>query len=273
MKDSIRQHRFILSANSDIGVAMALQWIRAGHRVSGTYRSENENAVTLQKHGVSLTRCDVLEESEIDLAIESTKDKWDVLILAPGTLEPIGKFDEVDFDEWEKSIRVNLLGPLRFLQKALPTANFDSRGDPCVISFAGGGVNGPTVRYSSYTLAKVAMVKAMELFDAEFPNIRWISLGTGWVDTKIHRQTLAAEHLAGDNYDKTLENLQSGNTVPMEKVVRFTDWLIEQPAARVSGRNFSVSADPIDDENWVSSMLESNPHHHKLRRYGYEMNS
>ena len=95
--------------------------------------------------------------------------------------------------------------------------------------FAGGGTNGAVEHYSAYTISKIASIKVCELLAAEYPEHVFFALGPGWVDTKIHEQTLMAGPMAGRNHQKTRSILRGGEAVPMKTVVEAINTLMATP--------------------------------------------
>jgi NAD(P)-dependent dehydrogenase (short-subunit alcohol dehydrogenase family) len=219
---------------------------------------------------IKLFSCDLLDRSSVESACTQIKQmcpQWDVLVLAPGNLEPIGNFRDVDFDAWEDGIQINLLRQLRIVHRLLPNRNVHAGQEPAVLFFAGGGTNNAVLNYSSYTLSKIALIKMCELLDAEILDTRFLIVGPGCVKTKIHEPTLRlGEQAAGQNYQRTVERLQNNECTPMEAVVEFCHWLITTPSQGVRGRNFSVVADPWHSERLLQE-LEADPHMYKLRRH------
>jgi NAD(P)-dependent dehydrogenase (short-subunit alcohol dehydrogenase family) len=138
---------------------------------------------------------------------------------------------------------------------------------PSIVFFAGGGSNGAPVNYSAYTIAKIALTKMCELLDAENPDCRFSILGPGWVDTKIHQETLRAGHAAGNNFERTQAMIAEGGWVPMEKVLDCVEWVLESPRETVGGRNFSVAHDAWDSPE-LDGKLNADGNMYKLRRYG-----
>jgi FkbM family methyltransferase len=257
----------ILSASSDIGTALARHWRARGWEVAGTFRTPSTAVDELHAAGVKLVRCDLADRAAVDDACRLLCEfgVWDALVLCPGTLEPVGPFTDCGFDGWEDSLRINLLAPLRVVQGLLPARN---RGaDPGVLFFAGGGTNSATPNYSAYTTAKIALVKACELLDAEVPDTRFVIPGTGWVRTKIHEATLRAGDRAGDNYHRTREKLAGDECTPLARVLEFCDWALTAPRAAVSGRNFSVPHDRWGGPE-LTEWLAREPGAYKLRRAG-----
>ena len=258
----------VIAASSDIGANLCKHWRGKGWKVAGTFRSASPNVEELQRtHNVELFPCDLLNPDSIKnscSALANTCPNWDVLTFAPGLQDPIGFFEQVDFEKWEQGVNVNLLKPLEILHRLLPYRNREKK--PTVLFFAGGGTNNAVVRYSSYTLSKIALIKMCELLDAEMPDTRFVIVGPGWVKTKIHVSTVNAKEAAGANFHRTLEKFQKGDWIPMEKVVECCTYLVTTPCDAISGRNFSVASD-----SWGTIDLEqaliSNPEMYKLKRH------
>ncbi|HAF94603.1 MAG: hypothetical protein A2X34_10715 [Elusimicrobia bacterium GWC2_51_8] len=258
----------IISASSDIGTAMCRRWRKKGLEISGTYRTESAALDKLRRIGVKLVSCDLQNEEEINEAcsyLKSACPGWDALILCPGTQSPIGSFIETDFGDWEKSVKVNLISQLNIVRRLLPDRNKNNSLGACVLFFAGGGTNTATVNYSAYTVSKIALIKMCELLDAEIHDSRFAIVGPGWVETKIHNETLKAGKKAGNNYAKAKNKLLHGTFTPMNKVLDCCDWIINSPREIVSGRNFSVVSDMWGD-SLLSEKLKAQPDMYKLRR-------
>ncbi|HWB11906.1 MAG TPA: SDR family oxidoreductase [Pirellulales bacterium] len=260
--------RIVISATSDIGRALAVNWLAAGCEVHGTYRTPGATVDELTNAGAGVLRCDLADAASIRGAGEELRQRapdWDVLVLAAGTIEPIGPFAECDFDQWSTSVQVNFTGQMHLLRELLPARR--RGGEPLALFFAGGGTNNATVNYSAYTLAKVALIKAVELLAAEMGDCRFSIVGPGWVNTKIHQATLAAGPRAGDAYHRTLDKVATDDWVPMDRVVECCNWLVQAPGEVVSGRNFSTAFDAWGDER-LDKLLRNDPDMYKLRRAG-----
>ncbi len=261
----------VMAASSDIGASLCKHWSSKNWTLAGTFRNFSPQVEELQKvHGVQLFPCDLLNQESIRASCSGLAgicSNWDVLVVAPGHQEPIGFFTDVDFEKWEQGIAVNLLKPLEFVHRLLPYRNRQRR--PTVLFFAGGGTNNAVVRYSSYTLSKIALIKMCELLDAETPDTRFVIVGPGWVKTKIHTATVNAKESAGSNFNKTLEKFQRGDWIPMEKVVECCTYLVTTPCNAISGRNFSVAFDPWGTEE-LEQALMNNQEMYKLKRYQNE---
>lgn len=268
-----KSSRVIVSISSDIGYNLAKDWLRQGFDVSGTYRKKNDYCDELVQMGATLFQCDLSDKLSIDTAINSLKGlkKWDALIIATGAQEPIGEFLKCNIDDWAKSIEINFTNQLRFFHGLYENRMINSSVFPTFFLFAGGGTNNATVNYSAYTISKIASIKIIELLDAEIQDVSFSILGPGWVKTKIHKATLDAKDLAGENYFKTIDMLSENGDLcyPMEQVIKCCNWIIDSPRELVSGRNFSAVHDPW--ENKEIELIKKDQNNFKLRRFGNDL--
>lgn len=260
----------IISASSDIGFALSKHWLSREWKVFGTYRTSSSETKELLDQDVYLTHCDLSQEASISKACKELRDKcprWDVLVLAPGKIDPIGPFLSSDFSEWEESIQVNFTSQLRVVHELLEIRKNDGVFSPLVLFFAGGGTNNATVNFSAYTVSKVALIKICELLAEEIDNTRFAIIGPGWVKTKIHKQTLRAGEKAGTSYHQTLNKYKSEDWTPMQRVLDCCDYMVFAPKEVISGRNFSVVYDAWNT-NELENALISDSNMYKLRRSG-----
>ena len=262
---------FIVSISSDIGTQLALHYLEKGATVCGTYRTKCPPALT-GKSGVRTIQCDIAQPNcteEIATFFSGSGLRWDIFISCVGQLAPVGLFFETAFETWSESVNTNSMAQLRALHAAYP---FRHDGQIChTVFFAGGGTNNPFHAYSAYCLGKIALIKMCELLDDEAPDLNAFIVGTGWVRTKIHEQTLAAGARAGGNHAATAAFLDdpTKTSTRFEEIAAMIDWGVAQGRAVAGGRNFSVVHD-----NWrnggtqLASALRADLHKFKLRRHG-----
>lgn len=252
----------IAGIDSAIGEIIAANLIKEAWSVWGTSR----RAETINT-GNSFF-CDFSDGNSIDkcasLIIQNCP-KIDLLIIAIGVLDPIGKFQGIDFDKWEECFYINCVGPLRLINRLIPILRM--KPNSLVLTFAGGGINSSPERYSSYTLSKVALTKSMELLSTEEPDIRFVSLGTGWIDTPIHKQTVNAGDSAGIVGSETKRRLQLNDFVDINEISKFVKWAYEEAPHAISGRNFSLKNDSWSTSE-LNARLRGESDLYKLRRYG-----
>lgn len=264
--------RIIVSASSEIGHALAANWLAAGCQVHGTYRTPSAAVDQLSASGAKMSPCELADAASILRSCHDLREQlpdWDVLVLAAGTIEPIGPFVDGNFAEWSKSIQANFTGQMHVLHELLPARRRGGALPPLALLFAGGGTNNATVNYSAYTLSKIALIKAVELLAAEVIDCRFAIVGPGWVKTKIHQATLLAGQRAGDAFRRTRERLAGNDCVSMERVVACCNWLVQAPTEVINGRNFSTAFDAWGDPR-LSDLLRCDRDMFKLRRAGNE---
>ena len=259
----------IVGVSSDIGLALANHWASSGIDVIGSYRTMSDGLLLSTDIFKELFHCDFANNDSINSfahKVATQGIQWDVLVICPGTMNPIGPFSNCNIDEWESGIAINLLSPLRILHGLLGSKR-KSKLLPLVIFFAGGGVNSAPINYSSYTTSKIALIKATELLDAELEDVRFSIIGPGWVKTKIHEETLMASERAKSAADETQRRLELGDFNSMDRVIECIDWLLNAPKKIIGGRNFSVVHDQWGDFSLELS-LQADPNKYKLRRFG-----
>ena len=115
-------------------------------------------------------------------------DEWDLMILARGTMEPIGKFFETDTLQWLLSMRGNGMDPLDFMR-----AWWSKRRPGAQVVFLGGpNQSKPCETYSAYKCGKAILEAIVPTLNAEYPEHRFHILHPGVVATKFHQQTIKA---------------------------------------------------------------------------------
>jgi NAD(P)-dependent dehydrogenase (short-subunit alcohol dehydrogenase family) len=254
----------ILSISSDIGKAIGMRRLKQGACVTGTYRTDSSDINELRVAGAKMVIADFTNKESIDTAcriMTNMAKTWDELIVAPGTLEPIGNFEDIDFDDWSTSFSVNFLNQLRAVQKLLNCRNKGAS----VLFFAGGGTNSAADRFSAYTASKIALIKMTELLDSEIKDAKFSILGPGWIKTKIHNQTIKAKEDAGSAYVTTIKRMENSEFGSIEELLDCMDWIYAQPKKIVGGRNISFQQDKWKSD--LAKIFESDPSAGKLRRH------
>lgn len=252
---------FIAGIDSAIGNHLASALSDLHWSVLGSSR----RAVSQKQEGIYF--CDFSSQDSVDSCIGALCSeiiKVDLLVLSIGVLKPIGLFNEVSFDDWEESFRVNCLNQLRLIHGMLRKSLL--KENAMILTFAGGGINSAPTNYSSYTISKIALTKSMEILAAEYPNKRFISLGTGWIKSPIHNQTLEADMFAGENLAELNRRLRENDFQPIETVSEFVLWAYSQNVISTSGRNFSLAHDNWKNPGFVTQ-LEIDINKFKLRRF------
>lgn len=252
----------ILSISSEIGGELAKKLIQNDYEVFGTYNQSTPNLNINRKNLLKLNIKDYNSKEYLNW-VKSIRE-WNLFISCIGSQEPIGKFTEINVDEWVEGIAENSTYQIAALLNALKFRSKEFQ--PNVIFYAGGGTNSATPLYSAQTLGKISLIKATELLDEEIKDVKFTILGPGWVKTKIHNSTIKAKGKAGINYEKTINMLKSPSKLnTIAKVVDDTLKLINMPKELVGGRNFSSVHDDISKIN-LERLKNLDSNFYKLRR-------
>lgn len=247
---------FILSVSSDIGHALALEYVNNGYEVIGTFR-QKESVIDLLplKDKIHLLFCDATFPQSIELMVNGFRTiskLWDIFISCIGTMEPIGPFFSQDFNAWEQSVIINSIAQLRVLRELWP---YRREGQICNVAFfAGGGTNNAVPNYSAYIASKIFLIKMCELLNSENPDLNVFIVGPGFLPTKIH-------------YSHILDFLRPDYS-SYKDIYDCINWCIAQGKEVSGGRNFSVVYDEWRNEGQqLIAQLLKDENKFKLRRF------
>lgn len=246
----------ILGVTADIGRALAERLLTDGWEVTGLGRNLDRVADLNIRH----VEIDIEKGADIALAL-SEIDRWDLFVSSVGTMTPIGPFFELDFDAWERSVLINSTAQLRVLH-----ALWSKRSEkPHIMFLAGGGTNNPMPNFSAYCIAKIALIKMVELIDDEASDANIFINGPGFTRTRIYQETLEAGAKAGDALERTQDFLASEGGTSMDDIYAHLCWCMEHPLS-ASGRNFSTVHDPWRGGKVLADQLADDPDAYRLRR-------
>ena len=110
----------VTGANRGLGLEFARQYRDAGWQVIGTARNP-DTAEDLKALGVRVMPLDVASQESVDnLAAALGDEPIDVLINNAGIFPRVGKIEEIDFDDYYRTLAVNTVGPVRVTRALLP---------------------------------------------------------------------------------------------------------------------------------------------------------
>jgi NAD(P)-dependent dehydrogenase (short-subunit alcohol dehydrogenase family) len=110
----------ITGANRGIGLELASQYSAAGWRVIGTARNPDA-AEELVATGAEVMQLDVTEAASVDrLARDLADQPVDMLINNAGIQPLMWTLADIDFEEFERALSVNTIGPVRVARALLP---------------------------------------------------------------------------------------------------------------------------------------------------------
>jgi NAD(P)-dependent dehydrogenase (short-subunit alcohol dehydrogenase family) len=240
-----RKTAVVIGVTADIGRGLAERLLGDGWNIIGIGRSMDRVRELRDCRAVSIYQCAITKKEDVESVASGLRAKaveWDLLVSSVGTTEPIGRFFDLNFDEWEKSFNVNFLAQMRILHALWPLRRREQVVD--IMLLAGGGTNSAWRNYSAYCASKIALIKMCELIDDEAPDANAFIIGPGYTRTRIHQETLrAGAEAAGENYFKVKAYLEREGTT-IDEIYEHMRWCIAQGRSVSGGRNFSTVHDP-----------------------------
>jgi NAD(P)-dependent dehydrogenase (short-subunit alcohol dehydrogenase family) len=245
----------ITGGGRGIGRALAVGCAEMGATVVVAARSLNElsetaTAIEKGRQGKCVPmRCDVALPDDVrQLFTFTEKEVGPVfgLICAAGIYGPIGSFEETNFEQWQRTIEINLVGTARCVHFALQSMKPRRKGS--IILFSGGG-QGPMPNFSGYVTSKGGIWRLTETLGRELlsHNIAVNAVAPGAVNTRLLEDLLeAGPEKAGEAvYRKALEQKQTGGAPP-EKAVKLVQYLLSEKSRGLSGKILSALWDPFE---------------------------
>ena len=262
----LRDRRIVVvGATGGIGSAVVDEILREGAQVLATGRDpialERLSAAGAEVRTFDLA--DAAGPAELRAAAdEELGGALDGLIVATGSVEPIGPTRSVDLGEVERALRAQPVAAIGLVQ-AFATL-LDAGRSPSVVLFSGGGATAPLPRYTAYALAKVAIVRLVENLALEEPGWKVNAVAPGFVATGIHEPTLAAgAEVAGPYHEETRRRL--GEAVPPTAASALVAFLLSDESRGISGRLISAVWDDWRQER-CQTLLREHPSFARVRR-------
>jgi NAD(P)-dependent dehydrogenase (short-subunit alcohol dehydrogenase family) len=141
----------------------------------------NETVASIGGHARAFP-VDVTDARKLN-AIFAEVGRVDILINNAGVIGPIGPFWEVDFDEWWRTMDINIRGALLCTRSVLP--GMIERRSGRIVNLVTGAV--PSAYLSPYMTSKTALVRATECIAAEAKphGVALFSVAPGTVKTDM----------------------------------------------------------------------------------------
>jgi len=258
----------ILGATADIGRHLAERLSSDNWNVVGIGRTPHRLQELEKIPNLRVYQCSIASSNDVKRLADDLRAvgcEWQLFVSCVGTTEPIGKFFEIDFDAWERSIVVNFTAQLRVLHALWPLRRPEQVVD--VMLLAGGGTNGPFRNYSAYCVSKIALIKMCELIDDEASDANAFIIGPGYTRTRIHEETLRAGQVAaGSEYGKVRAYLEEQGT-SFDDIYEHMRWCMLKGREVAGGRNFSTVHDRWrDGGEALASELRDSLDAFRLRR-------
>ncbi|HZI82473.1 MAG TPA: SDR family oxidoreductase [Casimicrobiaceae bacterium] len=179
----------ITGCDTGLGVEFARQYAADGYRVLATCLDPDSARATREIGGdVRLLRLDVSDLDAIDaLARELESEPIDILLSNAGLGKHHPGFGDTDYDQWQRILAVNLVGPMRLAEAFVEHVAASTMKAMAFVSSRMGSIalnmTGGSYAYRSSKAGLNAVVKSLAV-DLMPRGILVLALHPGWAKTE-----------------------------------------------------------------------------------------
>ena len=243
------QRALITGAGSGIGQVMAQHFEKAGARIWICDADTNNLEQSLKENpNWNGTPCDVSDENQVDQLFKDMSDSFgglEILVNNAGIAGPTAPVEEIDPDEWRRSVGVNLNGAFYCTRLATPLLKNSPKASIINISSVAGRLG--FARRLPYASTKWAMIGFTESLSKELgpSGIRVNALLPGIVEgPRIEGVFQARAESEGVPYeevrDRVLNNVSMKRMVSAGDVAEMAVFLCSEAGKNISGQSISV---------------------------------
>jgi NAD(P)-dependent dehydrogenase (short-subunit alcohol dehydrogenase family) len=246
----------ITGASLGLGFEIAKKYLEAGASLMLCAR----NAMQLDKAALELRElagsgqsvlalpADVSKPKEVAALVEQALGKFgrvDIVVNNAGIAGPCGAIETVDWEEWTRTVEINLLGSVLLSRAILPHFKQAARGK--IIQLSGGGATNALPGLSAYAASKAAVIRFMETLaeEARPYHIDVNALAPGALNTRMLDDFLAAgpQALGPAFHERSLRQKKDGG-VPLCKGADLAVFLGSSLSDGITGKLISAVWDP-----------------------------
>lgn len=199
-----------------------------------------------QAQAIDVITTDLAEPAAVDELIGRLKPlKIDILVNNAAIQGPIGLLWENDWQEWQRTLQVNLLAPVALCRALVPQMIVRREGK--IINLSGGGATSPRVNFSAYTVAKAALVRFSETLAEEVKSLGICvnCIAPGMMNTELLAQIVEAgvEKAGEKEYSQAKTNSAADQSV-ISRAAELCALLASSQSDGITGKLISAVWDP-----------------------------
>lgn len=250
----------ITGANQGLGKVCAKAYLDAGASLVICARNEEMlkaaydellGSLDASTQRLNWLSTDVSRVQDVERLVDFALDKnprVDILVNNAGVYGPKGCIEDVDWEEWTRTVEINLYGPILMCRALLPHFKTNKAGK--IINMSGGGATAPLPRLSAYAAAKSALVRLTETMAHETLGcgIDVNAIAPGALNTRLLDEILEAgpNRVGKDLYERSLKQKEDGGA-SMMKAAELCVYLASDESDGVTGKLISAVWDPWKD--------------------------
>jgi NAD(P)-dependent dehydrogenase (short-subunit alcohol dehydrogenase family) len=246
----------VTGASHGLGLAIAGAFVDAGASVclcareSGPLETARAHLASRGTSGqqVIALAADVSKQSDVDRVAAAARDAFGrlhALVNNAGVYGPMGLSESVAWDEWIRTIEINLFGSVLMCRALVP--HFKQHRYGKIIQLSGGGATNPLPGISAYAASKAAIVRFVETLALEVKpfNIDVNAIAPGALNTRLLDQVLDAGAAAvGDDFHARARKQKETGGAPVETGAELSVYLASAASDGVTGKLISAIWDP-----------------------------
>jgi 3-oxoacyl-[acyl-carrier protein] reductase len=215
----------ITGANQGLGLEIARKFVSAGADVMLCARNEarlDDACAELKRMAASNQKivaqaADVSVESDAYEVVQKTLallGGCHILINNAGVYGPMGEIETLDWQDWKRTIEINVYGSVLMSRALLP--HFKAQRYGKLIQISGGGATNPLPRISAYAASKAAVVRYAETLALEV-NDKGIDvncIAPGALNTRMLDEVLQVgpDKVGQAFYERAVKQKEDGGT-------------------------------------------------------------
>jgi len=224
-KNLAGKQAIITGANQGLGLEIARKFVSAGADVMLCARNEARlddafaelKLMAASNQKIVAQAADVSVESDAYEVVQKTLallGGCHILVNNAGVYGPMGEIESVDWQDWKRTIEINVYGSVLMSRALLP--HFKAQRYGKLIQISGGGATNPLPRISAYAASKAAIVRYAETLALEV-NDKGIDvncIAPGALNTRMLDEVLQVgpDKVGQAFYERAVKQKEDGGT-------------------------------------------------------------